>query len=90
MSYLYTQSQTNKEDTNSTLASESNDHYDKINQRILKQKIEYAQKKVRKAIIKYNNIAEACVLVDDYIVECYEMEVQVWTNQLEQLKLQLK
>ena len=65
---------------------ETDDNYNKINQDILKQKIEYAQKKLRKAIIKYNNIIEARVLIDDYIVECYEMEVQLWTNQLEQLK----
>ena len=66
--------------------TEANEYYNKINQEILKQKIEYAQKQLRNAKIKYNNLIEACVLVGDYTVECYEMEINVWTRQLEKLK----
>jgi len=88
MSYAYTNSASETDDHYDHY--DYYDHYDKINPSILKQKIEYVQKKLRKSTIKYNNIIEACVLVDDYIVECYEMEVQIWTNQLELLKLQLK
>ena len=64
---------------------ESNQYDEKINQEILNQQIEYVQKKLRKAKIKYNNLIESCILISDYTIECYEMEIDMWTNQLVKL-----
>jgi hypothetical protein len=63
-----------------------NEYHEQINQDILKKKIEYSQKMLRKAIINYNNLIEAHVLKNDYTVECYDMEIEIWTRQLDLLQ----